>query len=228
VKSYENSSLIKINNKFGATIEDTIKNVSKKDNGIYGLSFHVGSGCNDMNAYQYTLNLIKEKVLPKWNGECKMIDIGGGMKNIEDIRKLGLIMGEFMNNDKMKNIKWIAEPGRYFSVDSIVLYTKVIKVKKCENTAIYNVVINDSIYNSFSGKIFDMQNYIPKSYSNNEELVKCNIWGNTCDGLDKIVDEIFINKPEIGDILEWNNMGAYSFVSASNRFNGFKKAIITI
>jgi ornithine decarboxylase len=226
IKSHEISSLIKFNNKFGASIENTIKCISKNNNGIYGLSFHVGSNCQDINSYYHTLDIIKKEILPNWKGECKMIDIGGGMTNIEDIRKLGLIIEEFINNEKMKNIKWIAEPGRYFSADTISLYTKIIKIKYCNKTNIYNIVINDSVYNSFSGKLFDKQNHIPKSINLGNELVKCNIWGNTCDGLDLITENIFLYKPNINDILVWDNMGSYSFVSASNDFNGFKKAKI--
>jgi diaminopimelate decarboxylase len=77
--------------------------------------------------------------------------------------------------------------------------------------------------------MFDHQIHYPitvyKSY-NNSELVKATIWGNTCDGLDMIVDNIFIDRPYIGNILKWSNMGSYSVVSASDNFNGFKKAKI--
>jgi ornithine decarboxylase len=129
----------------------------------------------------------------------------------------------------MKNMKWIAEPGRYFSSDSIDLYTKIIRVKYINNH--YHVYINDSIYNSFSGKMFDYQIHYPmtvyKRYETNE-LVKATVWGNTCDGLDMIIDNIFIDKPVVGNILKWSNMGAYSVVSASDKFNGFKKAKIVM
>jgi ornithine decarboxylase len=59
-----------------------------------------------------------------------------------------------------------------------------------------------------------------------DEMVKCTIWGNTCDGIDKIVDDIFLLKPSEGDILCWNNMGAYTFANAVDGFNGYGKAII--
>jgi ornithine decarboxylase len=157
-------------------------------------------------------------------------DIYSNSKEKEkQIKELISTLKPFITDNCMKNINWIAEPGRYFSCDSIDLYTKIIKVKYIDNH--YHVYINDSIYNSFSGKVFDHQIHYPitvySSYKNNE-LVKATIWGNTCDGLDMIIDNIFIDKPEIGNILKWSNMGSYSVVSASSCFNGFKKARIVI
>ena len=227
IKSYENNSLVKFNSKFGASISDTIKVISNENNLIEGLSFHVGSACSDMGSFNNTLDIIKNEILPYWCGNCKLIDIGGGMKDIEDIKNLSNIIKPYITDDCMKDIKWIAEPGRYFSCDSIDLYTKIIRVKYIDGH--YHIYINDSIYNSFSGKMFDHQIHYPitvyKSY-NNSELVKATIWGNTCDGLDMIVDNIFIDRPYIGNILKWSNMGSYSVVSASDNFNGFKKAKI--
>ena len=221
IQGHEDTSLIKFNAKFGASINETIKLISKPNNCIYGLSFHVGSGCNNMGSFSKTLSIIRDEILQKWYGECKLIDIGGGMKNIDDIINLGKIMNEYT---KQTNIKWIAEPGRYFSEDSIDLYTKIINIKIINDH--YHIYINDSIYNSFSGIIFDHQYHYPVEMYNSDTLVKATIWGCTCDGLDKIVDNIFVSRPIIGNILKWTNMGAYTMVSASNEFNGFKKAYI--
>jgi ornithine decarboxylase len=226
IKSYENNSLIKFNSKFGASINETIKVVSQNNN-IYGLSFHVGSGCSNMGSFSNTLDIIKKDILPYWNGNCKLIDIGGGMKDVEDIISLSNVIKPFIIDDCMKNVRWIAEPGRYFSCDTIDLYTKIIRIKYVDNH--YHVYINDSIYNSFSGKVFDYQIHYPMTvYSSceNKKLVKATIWGNTCDGLDMIIDNIFIDEPYVGNILKWCNMGSYSFVSASSCFNGFKKTKI--
>jgi len=226
IQSYENNSLIKFNSKFGASINDTIKVVSQ-NNSIYGLSFHVGSGCSNMGSFSNTLDIIKKDILPYWSDKCKLIDIGGGMTDIEDIINLSNVIKPFITDNYMKNMRLIAGPGRYFSNDSINLYTKIIRVKYVNDH--YHVYINDSIYNSFSGKILDHQIHYPTtvySLNDNKELVKATIWGCTCDSLDMIIDNIFIDKPYIGNILKWEYMGSYSFVSASNSFNGFKNAKI--
>jgi ornithine decarboxylase len=224
IKSYESDSLIKFNNKFGASIDETIKVIERKNHGLSGISFHVGSNCGNVEAYKYTIESIQNNLLPRWNSslwKCDYIDIGGGLSHIEDVIKLSENMKGLLTDKKL-----IAEPGRYFSIDSVSLYTKIIKIKVCNKTGYYNIFINDSIYNSFSGNIFDKQVHYPIPMYKGNEMVKCTIWGNTCDGIDKIIDDIYLLKPSEGDILCWNNMGAYTFANAVDGFNGFNKATI--
>ena len=54
----------------------------------------------------------------------------------------------------------------------------------------------------------------------------CTIFGNTCDGEDKIVENIKMRVPNVGELVEWKNMGAYTMANAVNGFNGFEKPII--
>jgi ornithine decarboxylase len=224
IKSYENDSLIKFNNKFGASIDETIRVIEKSNHGLRGISFHVGSNCGNVDAYKNTINSINDYILPRWNNslwKCEYIDIGGGLSHIEDVIKLSESIKGLLTDKKI-----IAEPGRYFSIDSVNLYTKIIKIKVCNKTGYYNIFINDSIYSSFSGNIFDKQIHYPIPMYKGDEMVKCSIWGNTCDGIDKIIDDIYLLKPREGDILCWENMGAYTFANAVDGFNGFNKATI--
>lgn len=48
----------------------------------------------------------------------------------------------------------------------------------------------------------------------------CSIWGPTCDGLDVIVENLEFPVLDVGDWIMFENMGAYTFSSAST-FNGF-------
>ena len=52
-----------------------------------------------------------------------------------------------------------------------------------------------------------------------KKMVKCTIYGPTCDGLDHIVKECMYFDKQIGDYIAWDNMGAYTFAAASD-FNG--------
>ncbi len=219
VKSSEQYSQIKFNSKFGASVNESIEAIKLVDN-IKGISFHVGSKCSNMNAYTLTLNMIKNVLIPEFqnkNRKCELIDIGGGFNDENDIISLKKAIKEC---DFLKNHNVIAEPGRYFSRDSITLFTKVIAVKKDYDK--YNIYINDSIYNSFSGKFYDHQEFNPIALYNSE-LKNCCIWGNTCDSGDMIVDNVMLPLPKEGDVIQWNNMGAYSIASSVNGFNGFKK-----
>lgn len=55
-----------------------------------------------------------------------------------------------------------------------------------------------------------------------ERLYPCNIWGPTCDGLDRIVEQSTLPDLQVGDWLLFENMGAYT-VAASSTFNGFQR-----
>lgn len=53
-------------------------------------------------------------------------------------------------------------------------------------------------------------------------MYPCSIWGPTCDGLDRIVEQCSLPDMQVGDWLLFENMGAYT-VAASSTFNGFQK-----
>lgn len=55
-----------------------------------------------------------------------------------------------------------------------------------------------------------------------ERMYPCSIWGPTCDGLDRIVEQCSLPDMQVGDWLLFENMGAYT-VAASSTFNGFQK-----
>lgn len=53
-------------------------------------------------------------------------------------------------------------------------------------------------------------------------MYPCSIWGPTCDGLDRIVEQCDLPELQLGDWLVFENMGAYT-VAASSTFNGFQR-----
>lgn len=58
-----------------------------------------------------------------------------------------------------------------------------------------------------------------------EQRYRSVIWGPTCDGLDKIIDNYVIPELHVGDWLLFDDIGAYS-ISLSSDFNGFERAHI--
>lgn len=223
VKSIEKYSVIKFNTKFGSTLEET-KNILNENFNIVGISFHVGSKCSNMIAFKETFDLIFNNIHPlfkKYNKNFEVIDIGGGFNHENDIHSLDNQISEYIKIDN--DIKFIAEPGRFFSSISLKLYTKVISVK--EEDDVCNIYINDSIYNTFSGKLFDNQEYKPFCLYNGK-IKRCTIWGNTCDGNDVIIKDELMPVPKVNDLLLWDNVGAYTYDSCVNGFNGYEKPII--
>lgn len=223
IKSVEKYSQIKFNTKFGADLDDTVVALSNNFN-IVGISFHVGSKCSNMIAFKETLSLVYKYIYPlfkTYNKPFEIIDIGGGFNTETDIVLLNNQISEYKYFDD--SVIFVAEPGRFFSSVSLKLYTKVLVVK--EERDICNIYINDSIYNTFSGKLFDNQEYKPYCLYNGTVKL-CTIWGNTCDGNDVIVQNILMNVPNVNDVILWDDVGAYTYDSCVNGFNGFEKPIM--
>ena len=55
-----------------------------------------------------------------------------------------------------------------------------------------------------------------------ERMYPCSIWGQTCHGTDRIVEQCILPDLQVGEWLLFHNMGAYT-VSCSTTFNGFQK-----
>jgi len=82
--------------------------------------------------------------------------------------------------------------------------------------------IDDSVYHTFSGIIFDHCQYHLKAFKKGPTEI-CTVFGQTCDGMDTISPSEELPELEIEDLLHSENIGAYSSASATF-FNGFPPA----
>jgi ornithine decarboxylase len=82
--------------------------------------------------------------------------------------------------------------------------------------------INDSVYQTFSGIVFDHCPYPLKAFRGGETEV-CAVFGQTCDALDTISLAEELPELEVDDLVYAENIGAYSSASAT-WFNGFPPA----
>jgi len=82
--------------------------------------------------------------------------------------------------------------------------------------------IDDSVYHTYSGIIFDHCQYPLKAFKKGKAEV-CAVFGQTCDGLDTISQSEELPQLEIEDLVYAENIGAYSNASAT-WFNGFPPA----
>ncbi|MBI5222511.1 MAG: type III PLP-dependent enzyme [Candidatus Magasanikbacteria bacterium] len=234
-------SMVELSSKFGAHPGEAVDLMAEAINlglGVEGVSFHVGSQCNNFDNYIQALNLsssiFKEAKLRGLeigfmeNGQStKVLDIGGGfpVKYTSDTksftilaRKLNLEIKRLFAQDR---IQVIAEPGRFMVATACTLVTKIIgKAVRDGKTCYY---LDDGVYHTFSGQIYDHQHYPLQSFKDGEKKI-CSTFGPTCDAFDTIslTDEL----PEdlqIDDLLYAENMGAYTTGSATF-FNGFPPA----
>ena len=79
--------------------------------------------------------------------------------------------------------------------------------------------VDDGVYHTFSGIIFDHCHYHMESFKEGERQI-CTVFGPTCDALDvvSVAEDLPLNL-QLGDRLYSEKIGAYTTASATN-FNG--------
>jgi ornithine decarboxylase len=222
-----------LSRKFGCDPEDLLalaRLAADLGIGVRGLSFHVGSQARDsakhVEALQACAKLLaaarKEKL-----GAFDTLDIGGGFpidygQPVEDIGRfcapLRAALGKLP-----KRIRVIAEPGRYIVGPSAIGVASVMGRARREGHWWY--YLDDGLYGSYSGQMFDHARYPVEPLRNGEERLPSVLAGPTCDSIDVIAENLMLPELETGDLIVGRAMGAYTWASASE-FNFFPKATV--
>jgi ornithine decarboxylase len=230
----DTNSKCKFNSKFGCllcNIPKIFERIKSLQMNLVGFSFHVGSGCSDPTSYYNAIKDCKEsyKLSQDYGFNINIIDIGGGFpgvdKNIKfaDIcENINRAIADFFSYEVKNNIiKFIAEPGRYFTEATHTLVLNVIAKKTEENVIKY--YLSDGIYGSFNCINYDHQTpeLIPL-LSCDTDNIKYNttFFGPTCDSMDCIYKDIQYQELNVGDWLYISNFGSYT-IAPSSSFNGF-------
>lgn len=226
-------SQVEMASKFGAEPGDAESLIDQAfDAGLVveGVSFHVGSQCTHFDNYTAALeiaagilNAARAKGYP-----LKIVDLGGGFPapyspDVPRFARIAKILNADFQRLFSEDIEIIAEPGRFMVANTAVLVSEIIGRARRDGKRFYH--INDGIYHTYSGIIFD--HWVPEfhAFVQGEEEI-CAVVGPTCDSLDKI--SLSVPLPgdlTIGDYLYTDNIGAYS-IASTTKFNGFDGAKI--
>lgn len=235
----ESSAKIDFSNKFGVLGIDEalilITDAHELGFTNIGISFHCGSQAMKPKAFDQALSLSKGLILIlKESGiQLSTVDIGGGFPNHPSLHDFDIAeyckhFNEQLDDIHNEGIEIIAEPGRFIAADAMLLASKIIGKSRRKGKMWY--YIDESIYNSFSGQVYDHISYPMTTLedADNINLVPSVLAGQTCDSLDILQNNIDLPDLPIGTVLIFKNMGAYTSASASN-FNGFPKTkIVTV
>lgn len=238
----DSSSLCKLGLKFGCDMEDVphLLEVAKALSlNVVGVSFHVGSGCQDSLAYRSAIESSRHvfDIASSYGFNMDLLDIGGGFPGFK---------GPFISFDEIANVvnqsleehfpsdcgvNVIAEPGRYFVASAFTLCTNIIAKREVidegSNEPCCMYYVNDGVYGSFNCLIFDHAEVepVPLVDPTGRPLLKSSVWGPTCDSIDRIMETCNLPSMSVGEWLMFENMGAYT-VCAASTFNGFQKPAI--
>jgi ornithine decarboxylase len=221
--------------KFGCAQPDCrslIKLAQSLDLTIGGISFHVGSQMPSSKIHQEAIDWANDLYLElEEEGVCfSLLDIGGGFParyTSQDIAlatflaEIKLPLDRFHSN--FPDCQILSEPGRCLAAPAMTLITQIVGKKYKNGQHWY--YIDDGVYGSFSGQIYDhQQNTVaPLVVDANQPLYSSVVAGPTCDSIDIIDSQAMLPEMAIGDYLITHNIGAYSMASASD-FNFVPRA----
>ena len=228
-------STVELSLKFGADPDQAIFLLKKaKSLGLnpYGVAFHVGSQCINVENYLQALDvssLIFEE--SKQIGlDLAMLDIGGGfpIRHFDSDNHISFIDLAKQIRKKMrrlfeKHVQFIAEPGRFLAGPAGTLVTQVVGRTFRNNKNYY--YLNDGVYGDFSGIVFDHCRYEFKTLRRGQKFLST-LAGPSCDSFDTISLNEDLPELEVGNVVYVKNIGAYSCASAVPAFNGFPPAKI--
>jgi ornithine decarboxylase len=221
---------VELSSKFGCETGEAVDLILEA-NGVglevEGLSFHVGSQCTNFDNFVRALNIaaaVMEETRARGR-EIKILDIGGGFPVGYDahVRPFPVLAGKINAEiDRLfaKDIQILAEPGRFLVAAAATAVARVIGKAYRDGKRCY--YIDDSVYHTYSGIVFDHCQYSVKPFKRGTGEV-CTVFGQTCDGMDTITESVELPELEIDDLVYSENIGAYSNAS-STWFNGFAPA----
>jgi ornithine decarboxylase len=223
-------SMVELSSKFGCDPGEAVDLVDEAFRiglVVEGLSFHVGSQCTNFENFVQALAMaaaVRDEAKSRGH-ELEILDIGGGFpvpydRHVRPFGELASIINAEIKRLFPKDIEILAEPGRYLVATAATSVASVIGKAVRDGKVCY--YIDDSVYHTFSGIIFDHCQYHLKAFKSGKTEVSA-VFGQTCDGLDTISQSEQLPALEVGDLVYSENIGAYSNAS-STWFNGFPPA----
>ncbi|CAE6454898.1 ornithine decarboxylase [Rhizoctonia solani AG-1 IB] len=251
----DSKSLCRLGLKFGAplvTVPGLLAKAKELGLDVIGVSFHVGSGCFDSNAFADAV--MRARAVFEMGAEVgyrfSLLDVGGGFED-GNFEATAQVLRDALARyfPDRSHIRVIAEPGRFYVSGAFSLAANVIARRARANDDVIatadvpedneqpNIMyyINDGVYGAFNCIMFDHQHVHPYVISLGKNLTgpvdpskvpqaACSVWGPTCDSIDCVcpVTHLPVNLV-VGDWLGFRNMGAYTICAAS-QFNGFESS----
>ena len=224
-------AMVELSSKFGALPGEAVDLILEADRvglTVEGISFHVGSQTTNFENYVQALNLtanIFQEARDRGYTKMNLLDIGGGFpapydSSVRPFRELAKVINTELDRLFPKDIQVLAEPGRFLAAVCGTSIASIIGKAVRDGKASY--YINDGVYHTYSGVIFDHCKYPVKAFKRGPTSL-CSVFGPTCDALDVVSMAENLPNLERGDFVYSVNIGAYSHASATY-FNGFPPA----
>jgi len=226
-------AMVELSSKFGASPGEAVDLILAADRlglVVEGISFHVGSQTTNFENYVQALNLtsnIFKEAKDRGYTKMNLVDIGGGFPapydaSVKPFRELAKVINSEVERLFPKDIQILAEPGRFMVATAGYAVSSVVGKAVRDGKPCY--YINDGVYHTYSGVIFDHCKYPIRAFKKGATQLSA-VFGPTCDALDVVSMAENLPTLERDDLVYSVNIGAYSHAS-STYFNGFPPATV--
>ncbi len=192
-----------------------------------GIHFFSGTQKKNMEVVEQELaelDGVCDRICQKTGIEAKQIEYGAGLFvdyfgnqewNYNDVEKLGRWLR------KRKRYKFTVELGRYV-VAACGMYLTSIVDRKQNHGKNYCMVDGGIHQVNYYGQMLGLKvppvRHILQNGRPDENHVKCTVCGALCTSRDVLLRDFEMRSPEVGDILAFQAVGAYSITEASALF----------
>ncbi|WPK22955.1 hypothetical protein PUMCH_000178 [Australozyma saopauloensis] len=243
----DESAQCQLSTKFGCSVDTALNDLlpTSKALGInvVGVAFHVGSGAKDFTSIYKAVKDSRDvfNAAETYGFEMNILDIGGGFEREtfeESSEMVRCSLANFFPESYVEDrqIRFLAEPGRFMVANAFTLATHVIARRDLgQNSEGMEAMlyINDGVYGNLNCILFDHQHptaqvlkhsgviyYNLEGKSGANKGHSFSIWGPTCDGLDCVLSKTQLAANiQVGDWLYFSKLGAYTS-AATTTFNG--------
>lgn len=228
------SAKVDLSKKFGCSADEVAELVQAAEKlGIHvkGLSFHVGSQVSDASKHVEAILAcqdLMENINQHADKPLSVLDIGGGFPADYDLKCFDINAFCAPIRDALDKLPkdWhlIAEPGRYLIAPAVTSITTI--AGKSHRNGFVWYYLDDGIYGSYSGQLFDHAIYPLQVFKGGEQQASI-IAGPTCDSIDVVAENIMLPSLDIGDLVIGHQMGAYT-AATKTRFNSLPDAKLVV
>ena len=225
-----------LSRKFGCEPEmavDVLEHAHRLGLTAYGVSFHVGSQQNNVNAWDGALSsaaMIFRECAER-GISLAMVNLGGGfptryLKDVPAAKNYGeAIFSSLRKHFGNRIPETIMEPGRGMVGNAGMIETEVVLIsKKSESDALRWVYLDIGKFGGLAETMDEAIRYPLRTPRDGDDVAPCVLAGPTCDSADVLYEKTPVHLPlslAIGDKVLIEACGAYTTTYSAVAFNGF-------
>uniref|UniRef100_A0A0G2K2E2 Antizyme inhibitor 2 n=1 Tax=Rattus norvegicus TaxID=10116 RepID=A0A0G2K2E2_RAT len=235
IATQDSHSLNHLSLRFGASLKSCrhlLENAKQSHVEVVGVSFHIGSGCPDPQAYAQSI--ADARLVFQMGAELghtmNILDLGGGFPGLEGAKVRFEEMASVINSaldlyfPEGCGVDILAELGRYYVTSAFTVAVSIVAKKEvldqpsreeqtgaAPKSIVYH--LDEGVYGVFNSVLFDNTCPTPalqKKPSADQPLYSSSLWGPAVDGCDCVAEGLWLPQLQVGDWLVFDNMGAYT------------------